>query len=110
MKTLRNLIVSLWLLNTACTTVYTPQGDKQIVATSEHTLVNNTDFLLDVTINGAKVYHRITPGQVVSLRGTFLSRSTVVIVTAYDGDGTYHGASTGTFHLNQPQAWLVSMR
>lgn len=108
MKTRTPALVTACLLAAGCTTVYSPQGDKQRIGTSEHTVVNNTPFNLDVNINGAEVYKAISPGQVVPIRPGFLSTATVVVVTAHDGNGQYVGAATSTFHLNVPRAWVVS--
>lgn len=106
----RILFILIPALLGACTTVYTPQGDRQIVTTSQHALVNNTPYSLDVFVDGNHVYHRIAPGQVAAIRCGAFTATTLVVATAYDGAGIFRGASSFTYHARHPQAWLVSIR
>lgn len=120
MKPTLILTALLSLLATGCTTVYEAQGPRHSVdqhppagstsvgATAEHSMVNNTRYLLNVVQDGRTIFTGLEPGQVLPVRARFLTGSTIITVSGYAADGKYVGTSAWNFLWNTPEVWIVS--
>jgi hypothetical protein len=78
------------------------------VASGAMTVVNNnTRYRLNVTVDSVLLYTNLTPGQAVPVRGSAWVHRTPVVVTGYDEQGRYVGASDWLFSNGQAEVWRV---
>ena len=104
---MKKLALILALALTGCTTVYMPNGEKYRTTAARHIVVNNTGYILDVSVDGQPVTSLQT-GQSISLMPHWLVPNSQVAVIAHDAHGNYVGASTYTFHSATADTWQVN--
>jgi hypothetical protein len=95
------------LLLTGCTTVYLPNGQGYHTMPSKHVVVNNTGYLLNLTVDGVPVT-TLGNGQSLALQQHFLIPSTQASVVAFDAEGNYVGAANYTFHASTADTWQIN--
>ena len=107
---MRTILAIGLLVLCGCTTVYEAQNPNQRPQSriSEHSVVNNTRFKLNVAQDGRTVFTGLEPGQILPVKPRLFSGDSVVIVSGYTEDGTYVGVATWTFLWNVPEAWVIT--
>ncbi len=91
----------------SCTTVYLPNGQSYYTTPSKHIVVNNTGYLLDLTVDGVPVT-TLRNGQSIALQQHFLIPQTQASVIAHDASGCYVGAANYVFHTSTADTWQVN--
>lgn len=102
---MKKLLLVLLAL-TGCTTVYLPNGQSYVSMPSGHVLVNNTNYELDVTIDGV-LTATVRSGQTLAVQERWLMPGTQVSVVAHER-GVYMGASSHSFSTGTPETWQIN--
>ena len=107
MKT--SLLLLLGVLLAGCTTVYEPVGPGQPASVaSDHTVLNNTSWKLNLVQDGQVVCTGLRPGQSIGVRPRLFGGTSVVVATGYTEDEKYVGDAAWTFIWKLPEVWIVS--
>jgi hypothetical protein len=106
-------LLTLSLAGCCCGPYYTMtpvpyvQGDPR-PSTSQQIVINNTDTILDVLVDGVNYSKHLETGQSVPVPARVFYGKTVVVVLGYTRDGTYVGTDHWTFCANSPEVWQVN--
>lgn len=104
---MKKLLCLALLALTGCTTVYMPNGQKYLTTAARHVVMNNTGFLLDVSVDGQPLTTLAT-GQSISVMPHWLVPKTLVTVVAHDTHGNFVGTDNWTFLSATAEVWQVN--
>lgn len=105
---MKNLISILaFVLLTGCCTVV-EDGKTYRVQRTEHSILNNTPYLLDIFQDGSLVRSNLRTGLVFPVPPRLFQGVSILTVTGHTDAGIYVGASRWIFYWNSPDTWIVN--